>query len=137
MADTQAYRSNSVVVDVTTTDQRITSAAALKNRVSLTYNIDPAVMEQEVFENVINWDNSTLPSQDTLSLDDFEIEYKAKLTDLESGIDIELGDILGLDSDVLTRWVLPIEGKEYSVAGTVLGAFPQMGADEQTDFDIS
>ena len=101
-------------------------------------------MEQEIFENVIDWQGSTLPRKDTLSLDNFVIEYKAKLTDLESGIDIGLDDIPGadkipgLDSDLLTQWV-PIEGKEYkeSLTGIVLGKFPQMGAGENQQIRIS
>lgn len=137
VADTQAYRGNSVAVDVTTVDNRISSAVVLKNGVSFTYNMDPVVMEQAIFENVIDWDSSTLPSKDTLSLDDFEIEYKAKLTDIESGIDLDLGDIPGLNSDLLDQWV-PIEGKEYkeSITGIVLGAFPQMGAGENQQIRI-
>lgn len=141
VADTQAYRGSSVEVDVTTVDNRIASAVVLKNGVSFIYNMDPAVMEQAIFENAIDWDNSTLPGKDSLSLDNFVIEYKAKLTDLESGIDIDLdnipglGQIPGLDSDVLTQWV-PIEGKEYSIAGTVLGGFPQMGAGENQQIRI-
>lgn len=136
VADTQAYRGRSIEVDVTTDDNRIDSAVVLKNGASFTYNMDPTVMEQEIFENVIDWQGSTLPRKDTLSLDNFVIEYKAKLTDLESGIDIDFGDIPGLDSDVLTQWV-PIEGKEYSIAGTVLSGFPQMGAGENQQIRIS
>lgn len=138
VADTQEYRGNKVEVDVITTDNRIDSAVVLKNGASFTYNMDPTVMEQAIFENVIDWQGSTLPSKDTLSLDNFVIEYKAKLTDLESGIDIDFGDIPGLDSDLLTQWV-PIEGKEYkeSLTGIVLGKFPQMGAGENQQIRIS
>lgn len=136
VADTQAYRGRSIEVDVTTDDNRIDSAVVLKNGASFTYNMDPTVMKQATFENVIDWEQSELPDKNTLSLDNFVIEYKAKLTDLESGIDIDLGDIPGLDSDVLTQWV-PIEGKEYSIAGTVLGGFPQMGAGENQQIRLS
>ena len=121
----QEYRGNSVTVDVTTTDNRIASAVALKTGVSFTYNMDPAVMEQAIFDNVIDWDNSTLPKKETLSPDNFTIEYKAKLIDAESGVDLGLEDLEGLignipglgdllNSDVLTQWV-PIEGKVLSL----------------------
>lgn len=136
----QEYRGNSVTVDVTTTDNRIASAVALKTGVSFTYNMDPAVMEQAIFDNVIDWDNSTLPKKETLSPDNFTIEYKAKLIDAESGVDLGLEDLEGLignipglgdllNSDVLTQWV-PIEGKVYEVLGQTIGAFPQLGAGE-------
>ena len=136
----QEYRCNSVTVDVTTTDNRIASAVALKTGVSFTYNMDPAVMEQAIFDNVIDWDNSTLPKKETLSPDNFTIEYKAKLIDAESGVDLGLEDLEGLignipglgdllNSDVLTQWV-PIEGKVYEVLGQTIGAFPQLGAGE-------
>lgn len=147
VADTQAYRGNSITVDVKTTDNRIASSVVLKEGASFTYNMDANAMKQAIFDNVIDWDNSTLPSKETLSLDNFVIEYKAKLTDAESGVDLgleDLKDLIGnipgmddiLNSAVLTQWV-PLEGKVYSVGGTVLGQFPQMGAGENQSIRIS
>lgn len=142
--ETQTYRGNSVTVKVTTTDSRLTSVVALKSGVSFTYNMDPTVMEQAIFDNLIDWDNSTLPARETLTIDNFTIEYKAKLTDAETGVDLDMDDILnkipGLDdiisSDALTQWV-PIEGKIYTIPGipgltedVEVGRFPQMGAGE-------
>lgn len=135
--ETQTYRGNSVIVKVTATDSRPASVVALKSGVSFTYNMDPDVMEQAIFDNLIDWDNSTLPARETLTIDNFTIEYKAKLTDAETGVDLGLDDILGqipglgdmINSDALTQWV-PIEGKEYWVLGQLIGAFPQMGAGE-------
>ena len=138
-AGNQQYRGNSVTVDVTTTDNRIASSVALHTGVSFTYNMDPAVMKQAIFDSVIDWTNSTLPAKETLELDDFVIEYKAKLTDAETGVDVDLGDIPGLgdliSSDKLTQWV-PLEGKEYKIGDTVLGAFPQIGAGENQQIRI-
>lgn len=136
----QQYRGNSVTVNVTTTDNRLESSVALKSGVSFTYNMDPSVMEQAIFDSVIDWENSTLPKKETLSPDNFTIEYKAKLIDAESGVDLGLEDLEGLignipglgdllNSDVLTQWV-PIEGKVYEVLGQTIGAFPQLGAGE-------
>lgn len=131
------YRGNSVTVDVTTTDNRLASNVVLKSGASFTYNMDPAVMKQSILDNVIDWDSSTLPSRDTLTTDNFVIEYKAKLTDIESGVDLGLGDLGNLiDSDMLTQWV-PVEGKTYEIGGTVLGAFPAMGAGEAQSIRIS
>lgn len=147
VADTQAYRGNSITVDVTTTDNRIASAVVLKEGVSFTYNMEPAVMKQAIFDNVIDWDNSTLPAKETLTVDDFVIEYKAKLTDAESGVDLgleDLKDLFGkipgmddfLNNDILTQWV-PLEGKEYSIGNTTLGKYPQIGAGENQQIRIS
>lgn len=133
----QEYRGNSVTVDVTTTDNRIASAVVLKSGASLTYNMDASVMEQAIFDNVIDWDNSTLPARETLSPDDFTIEYRAKLTDIDSGVDIgagDLGDLIG--SDVLTQWV-PIKGKIYQIGDTVLGSYPVMGAGEAQSIRVT
>lgn len=139
-AGNQQYRGNSVTVDVTTTDNRIASSVALNTGVSFTYNMDPAVMKQAIFDSAINWANSTLPAKETLDLDDFVIEYKAKLTDAETGVDVDLGDIPGLgdliSSDKLTQWV-PLEGKVYKLGDTVLGAFPQIGAGENQQIRVS
>lgn len=133
-AGNQEFKGNSVTVKVTTTDSRAVSTVALKEGVSFTYNMDVNAMKQAIFDNVIDWDNSTLPAKDTLSIDDFVIEYKAKLTDIESGVDLGIGDLI--DSDVLTQWV-PIEGKVYSIGSTVLGQYPQMGAGENQQIRIS
>lgn len=131
------YRGNSVTVNVTTTDNRLASNVVLKSGASFTYNMDPAVMKQSILDNVIDWDSSTLPSRDTLTTDNFVIEYKAKFTDIESGVDLGLGDLGNLiDSDMLTQWV-PVEGKTYEIGGTVLGAFPAMGAGEAQSIRIS
>lgn len=139
-AGTQQYRGNSVTVNVTTTDNRIASSVALHTGVSFTYNMDPAVMKQAIFDSVIDWTNSILPAKETLDLDDFVIEYKAKLTDAETGVDVDLGDIPGLgdliSSDKLTQWV-PLEGKVYKLGDTVLGAFPQIGAGENQQIRVS
>lgn len=133
----QEYRGNSVTVNVTTTDARIASTVALKSGVSFTYNMDPTVMEQAIFDNVIDWENSTLPARETLTPDNFVIEYKAKLTDIESGVDLGLGDVGDwVSSDLITQWV-PLEGKVYEIGGTVLGAYPVMGAGEAQSIRIS
>lgn len=149
-AGNQTYRGNSVAVNVTTTDNRLASAVALKSGASFTYNMNANAMKQAIFDNVIDWTNSTLPAKETLSLDDFVIEYKAKLTDAESGVDLDLGDlgdiidkIPGLNNDSLTQWV-PLEGKEYIIPGIPgvtddikLGQFPQIGAGENQSIRIS
>lgn len=145
VADAQAYRGNSVIVNVTTTDNRLASAVALKSGASFTYNMDANAMKQAIFDNVIDWTNSTLPPKETLSLDDFVIEYKAKLTDAESGVDLGLEDLEDLfggifgdkfDDIVLTQWV-PLEGEEYWVLGQLIGSYPQIGAGENQSIRIS
>ena len=145
-AGNQQYRGNSVTVNVTTTDNRIASSVALNTGVSFTYNMDVNAMKQAIFDNVIDWASSTLPDKAALDLDDFVIEYKAKLTDAETGVDVDLSDLEGIlgqipglgdliSSDALTQWV-PLEGKKYEVMGQVLGAFPQIGAGENQQIRI-
>lgn len=151
VADSQAYRGNSVTVDVTTTDNRIASSVALHTGVSFTYNMDPAVMKQAIFDSVIDWTNSTLPAKETLELDDFVIEYKAKLTDAETGLNTDLSGLLEkfpaldniINSDTLTQWV-PLEGKEYILPGipgvsedVLVGKFPAIGAGENQQIRVS
>lgn len=121
----QEYRGNSVTVDVTTTDNRIASAVALKPDVSFTYNMDPAVMEQAIFDNVIDWDNSTLPARETLSPDNFTMEYYGTAVLFDGGI----------DSDI-QNWV-PVEGKSYDLGELNLGTYPQLGAGENQQIRVS
>ena len=117
-ADYQAYTQE---VDVTMTDSREISKVVLKPSISIIYNMDASVMEQNIFEYVIDWDDSKLPEKGTLSADDFTIEYYATPT-------VTVGNIGG---DVgLQKWV-PIEGKEGISVGELQYFYPQMGAGEQ------
>ena len=119
VADTQMYRGNSVIVTVTTTDNRAASSVVCKEGVSITYNMDANVMKQALYDNVIDWENSTLPAKDTLSIDNFTFEYYGEnvLTDNING--------------GVKQWA-PIEG------GTVtLLNYPQMGAADSQQIRIS
>lgn len=106
------YRGNEVVVEVTTTDSRLASSVVLKDGISFTYNMDANVMKQAILDSCIDWENSVLPTRDSLSLDDFVLEYYATA---------QTGSVGGIGEN----WA-PIEG------GTVsLLQYPQMGAGEQ------
>lgn len=103
-------------VKVNMEDHRIASAVVLKSGASITYNMDAKVMLQAIFENLIDWDASTLPEKSTLSVADFTIEYYG-----ENVLGEEDGGISGGVSD----WA-PVAG------GTVKALkYPQMGAGEQ------
>ena len=103
-------------VKVNMEDHRIASAVVLKSGASITYNMDANVMLQAIFENLIDWDASTLPSKGTLSVADFTIEYYG-----ENVLGEEDGGISGGVPD----WA-PVAG------GTVKTLkYPQMGAGEQ------
>lgn len=115
----QEYKGNSVTVSVTTTDSRAASTVALKSGASFTYNMDAEVMKQAIFDNVINWENSTLPAKETLSADNFVIEYYGEAILFDGGID-----------SGIKNWV-PVEGKSYDLGEVNLGTYPQMGAGEQ------
>lgn len=108
-------------VRVKMVDNRIESNIVLKKGISLIYNKDAAAMTQQIFEYVIDWDDSTLPDKSTLSADDFTIEYYATAK-------VVAGDLGG---DVgLQKWV-PIAGEEGVSAGKLQYFYPQMGAGEQ------
>lgn len=115
------YQAYTAEVTVEMTDSREASAVVLKPSISLIYNKDAAAMTQQIFEYVIDWDDSTLPDKSTLSADDFTIEYYATAK-------VVAGDLGG---DVgLQKWV-PIEGEEGISAGKLQYFYPQMGAGEQ------
>ena len=103
-------------VTVKMSDNRIESRIVLKDGTSITYNMDANVMLQAIFENLIDWDASTLPEKSTLSVADFTIEYYG-----ENVLGEEDG---GISGDV-PNWA-PVAG------GTVKALkYPQMGAGEQ------
>lgn len=115
------YQAYTAEVTVEMTDSREASTVVLKPSISLIYNKDAAAMTQQIFEYVIDWDDSTLPDKSTLSADDFTIEYYATPT-------VTVGNIGG---DVgLQKWV-PIAGEEGVSAGKLQYFYPQMGAGEQ------
>lgn len=103
-------------VKVNMEDHRIASEVVLKSGASITYNMNANVMQQAIFENLIDWDASTLPSKGTLSVADFTIEYYGENV---------LGEEDGGISGNIPNWA-PVAG------GTVnLLNYPQMGAGEQ------
>lgn len=109
-------------VTVKMSDNRIKSRIELKDGVSITYHMDPAVMEQEIFENLIDWDASTLPEKSTLSAADFTFEYYGENV---------LGEEDGGISGGVPNWA-PVAG------GTVtLLTYPQMGAGENQKVRVS
>lgn len=116
-----AYQAYTAEVTVEMTDSREASTVVLKPSISLIYNKDAAAMTQQIFEYVIDWDDSTLPDKSTLSADDFTIEYYATAK-------VVAGDLGG---DVgLQKWV-PIAGEEGVSVGELQYFYPQMGAGEQ------
>ena len=131
------YAPGDTVVSVTTTDNRIASQITLKSDASFTYNMDVTAMKQAVLDNVIDWNASTLPAKDTLSLDDFTFEYKASLSILD-GVEGEIADKVleqlknngALDAKVY----VPFEGKNYDtlISGQTIAKYPQIGAGVQS-----
>lgn len=112
-AGNKEYKAATAEVKVNVTDNRLASTVVCKEGASFTYNMDAAVMKQAIFDNVIDWENSTLPAKDTLTADNFTMEYY--------GSNTLAGDIDG----GVKQWA-PIEG------GTVtLLTYAQMGAGEQ------
>ena len=112
---TTEYKPGSSTVKVTITDNRIASDIVFKEGAAITYNMDANVMKQDILDNVIDWDASTLPARDTLSVDDFTFTYYGtNILDEENNI-----------SGGIQKWV-PVEGGKVNLL-----TYPQMGAGEQ------
>ena len=111
-------------VTVKMSDNRIESRIVLKDGASITYNMDANVMLQAIFENLIDWDASTLPEKGTLSVADFTIEYYA-----ENEVEVD-----GMTTGGKVHLYMPIEGgKGGAFEGDLVKSltYPQMGAGEQ------
>ena len=106
-------------VRVKMVDNRQLTEVALKPSISLVYNKDVSVVAGQIFEYVINWDDSKLPEKDTLSADDFTFEYEAEvmITD-KDGLVVGTGE---------KRWA-PIAGEKVLTSYTFC---EQIGAGEQ------
>ena len=112
---TTEYKPGSFTVEVTVTDNRNASDIVFKEGAAITYNMDANVMKQDILDNVIDWDASTLPARDTLSVDDFTFTYYGtNILDEENNI-----------SGGIQKWV-PVEGGKVNLL-----TYPQMGAGEQ------
>ena len=126
--ETVEYKKTSVTVEVTVEDNRIASEVVLKEGASFTYNMNYSVMERAIFDNVIDWENSTLPEGADISA--FEIKYKAQMDVLDDSVDADklgslIGKIPGLENiggsigDIAgslgenTKRFMPISGGEY------------------------
>lgn len=110
------YKAYTREVTVKMTDTRIVSEVVLKTGASITYNMDANVMLQAIFENLIDWDASTLPEKSTLSVADFTIEYYGENV---------LGEEDGGISGGVSNWA-PVAGGTVNFLN-----YPQMGAGEQ------
>lgn len=118
-ADYMAYTQE---VDVKMVDNRQPTEVVLKSGASITYNMDANAMLQAIFENLIDWDASTLPEKSTLSAADFTFEYYGENV---------LGEEDGGISGGVPNWA-PVAG------GTVnLLTYPQMGAGENQKVRVS
>ena len=104
---------NTGILNVNIIDNRIASTIVFKEGATITYNMDPEVMKQDLFENAIDWSASTLPAD--ASIDDFTFEYYA--ADSTTGAS--------------NNW-MPIEGGDMVVV-----SYPQMGAGENQQVRIS
>lgn len=105
-------------VRVKMVDNRQPTEVVLKPSISLVYNKDVSVVAGQIFEYVINWDDSKLPEKDTLSADDFTFEYEAEvmITD-KDGLVVGTGE---------KRWA-PIAGEKVLTSYTFC---EQIGAGE-------
>ena len=92
----------------------VTGRLVLKEGGSFTYAPDADAMKREIFNNVIDWENSLLPEKETLSIENFTMEYYATA---------ETGSM----GNIGKAW-MPIEGGKDSL--NVL-TYPIMGAGEQ------
>lgn len=86
----------------------------LKEGAAFKYNKNYEKMKEDIFNNVIDWPSSSLPSKENLTAENFTFEYYAS--------DVLAGGTEGL----IKRWV-PFEGE------TVIGMakFPPIGAGEK------
>lgn len=114
---TKEYKPGNITVNVTVEDNRLESNVAIKEGTSITYNMDANEMKKALF-NAIDFDNSTLPAKEELSVDDFTYEYY--------GENVLADNISG----GIKQWV-PIEGKTISLGDANLSNYPQMPAGEQ------
>ena len=113
---TKEYKPGNITVKVNVQDNRLESNVAIKEGTSITYNMDANEMKKALFD-AIDFDNSTLPAKEELSVDDFTYEYY--------GENVLADNISG----GVKRWA-PIEGGKVTENLVPLD-YPQMPAGEQ------
>lgn len=65
--------------DLKFADNRVASSIVFKENASITYNMDAKIMKQDIFDNAIDWEKSSLPAKETLSIADFEFKCNTSL----------------------------------------------------------
>ena len=137
---------NALFEDIKFADNRVDCKIVIKEGAAITYNMyadntpDGNMskeytaannMKQQIFDNAIDWENSALPAKETLTIDDFTIEYET----LPSNFENTSTDIETLQKLIeTTRAYVNIKGefKGITLFGTEIGlTYPQMGAGEQ------
>lgn len=111
-------------VQVKMVDNRQPTEVVLKPSISIVYNMDASVMKQNIFEYVIDWDDSKLPDKSTLSVADFTIEYYA-----ENEVEAD-----GMTTGGGVHLYMPLEGGKggaFEGDPTKFLTYPQMGAGDQ------
>lgn len=111
-------------VRVKMVDNRQPTEVVLKPSISIVYNMDASVMKQNIFEYVIDWDDSKLPDKSTLSVADFTIEYYA-----ENEVEAD-----GMTTGGGVHLYMPLEGGKggaFEGDPTKFLTYPQMGAGDQ------
>lgn len=105
-------------------DKRPQATIVLKTDASITYNMESDVMKKAILDNVIDWEASDLPANETLSINDFKFEWKTLP---------EFTDKLPLDKDKLEKYkaFAPIEGGKGCEVINAAFDCPRMGAGEQ------
>lgn len=130
-----AYAPTSLDVTVTVTEpERIETTVVLKDGAAITYNKDAEAMKAAMFEQLIDWEASSLP--EGVAADRFTFEYYAKPDTDDLGELSNLIDLVGGLDQLLeagTTWA-PIEGGKVGI--TILGQtiglnYAPMGAGEQ------
>lgn len=114
-----------VTVDVNEFE-RIESSVVLKDNISIEYTKDTESIKSYIIENMIDWENSTLPSKDSVAMDMFEFEYYTKPVVALEGNDISS------DKFEIGEQFVPFEGKDMTIPGIGGVKYPAIGAGNQT-----
>lgn len=51
------------------------STVVLNEGASVMYNIDKGALTQDIINNLIDWDNSSLPAKETVDSSNFDVKY--------------------------------------------------------------
>lgn len=98
------------------------STVVLNEGASVMYNIDKGALTQDIINNLIDWDNSSLPAKESVDSSNFDVKYSNYSLKPTAKTWKDVSSLTANDKDRYIR-ITFLGNDEYSASEPVCGAF--------------